>query len=293
MNPAHFTADPEKCVGCGRCTKVCAGGLLFLNAHGKAQVRDFDSFGWNGCWKCQHCLAVCPAGAISILGCVPENSLLPADTRKTSAVLSSLIINRHSCRRYQNKNVDKALIHHMIQFLANAPNGGNKQQVEYTLIDDKDQMEPFRSLAYQRMESLSAQGIYPKGFDRPSYEDMKRWEETVRPDLLFCGAPHLLIPHAPTGQGEPIPDVNIAGAYFELLCAANGLGCVMMTFPLGVLDLMPDIKALLDIPSDHYIGTVIGFGYPEIPYARGVQKTVAPERIHRPLASWKWEEYQC
>ena len=39
--------------------------------------------------------------------------------------------------------------------------------------------------------------------------------------------------------------------------------------------------AKLEIPEDHYVGMIIGFGYPQIPYARGTQRTVEPERIHR------------
>ena len=111
---------------------------------------------------------------------------------------------------------------------------------------------------------------------------MKRWRKTVRPDMLFCGAPHLLIPHAPLGKGEPVQDVLVAGTYFELLCASRGLGAVMLTFPLGALKRMPRIRAMLEIPEDHYTGMFIGFGYPEISYKRGVQKTVDPGRIHRP-----------
>ena len=38
--------------------------------------------------------------------------------------------------------------------LANAPNGGNKQQVEYTLIDDAKQMDHFRGIAYKGMERV-------------------------------------------------------------------------------------------------------------------------------------------
>jgi nitroreductase len=110
---------------------------------------------------------------------------------------------------------------------------------------------------------------------------MKRWEEAVRPDMLFCGAPHLLIPHAPMGRGEPVQDVLIAGTYFELLAASRGLGVVMLTFPLGVLNLMPQVKSLLEIPEEHYIGMLIGFGYPEIRYARGAGRKVGDERIHR------------
>lgn len=142
-------------------------------------------------------------------------------------------------------------------------------------------MNQFRQRAYSRMEKLAAQGIYPKGFGKAAYEDMKRWEKTVRPDMLFCGAPHILIPHAPLGRGEPIQDVLIAGTYFELLCASRDLGAVMLTFPLGVLEQMPDIKAMLNIPDHHYVGMIIGFGYPEINYARGVQKEMEQSRIHR------------
>ena len=282
METMDFEVDREKCTGCGLCVKVCPGGILSLDGKKAVWMAAFSEFGWNGCWKCEHCLAVCPAGAISIFGHRPADSLLPIPPDTAAPVLDALIANRHSCRRYQDRNVVAGVIRDILARLANAPNGGNKQQVEFTLIDDKGQMERFRRLAYREMERLAEQGIYPKGFDRASYEDMKRWEATARPDMLFCGAPHLLIPHAPLGRGEPVQDVLVAGTYFELLCASRGLGAVMMTYPLGVLDLMPAIKALLEIPEDHYIGMLIGFGYPEIRYARGVQKTIDAHRVHRP-----------
>lgn len=281
MNKANFKVDIKKCVGCGKCVKVCPGGILSLNESRKAEIADFTEFGWNGCWQCEHCLAVCPTGAISIFGRSPENSLSVPQSKDTMPIINSLVANRHSCRRYQDKNVDSAIINDMLDCIANAPNGGNKQQVEFTLIDDKEQMNMFRQLAYSKMEALAKDGIYPKGFDKQSYEDMKHWESTVRPDMLFCGAPHILIPHAPLGRGEPIQDVIIAGTYFELLCASRGLGAVMLTFPLAALEKMPEVKTKLGIPENHYVGMIIGFGYPEIQYARGVQKKMQSSRIHR------------
>lgn len=281
MNKANFKVDLEKCVGCGKCVNVCPGGILSLNKLRKSEIADFEEFGWNGCWQCEHCLAVCPTGAISIFGHTPENSLPVPQYKDTMPIINSLVANRHSCRRYQDKNVDSAIINDMLDYIANAPNGGNKQQVEFTLIDDKKQMNMFRQLAYSKMEALAKDGIYPKGFDKQSYEDMKHWESTVRPDMLFCGAPHILIPHAPLGRGEPIQDVIIAGTYFELLCASRGLGAVMLTFPLALLEQMPEIKSKLRIPENHYVGMIIGFGYPEIQYARGVQKKMQSSRIHR------------
>ena len=274
--------DKDKCIGCGMCIKVCPGGVLSLDGEHKVQTADFTEFGWNGCWKCEHCLAVCPTGAVSVFGHKPEESLPPVDPDKGSQVMDALIANRHSCRRYKDQNVPENVIQDMISRLANAPNGDNKQQVEFTLIDDKAQIERFRQETFREMERLSKEEIYPEGFDRASYEDMKRWRKTVRPDMLFCGAPHLLIPHAPLGKGEPIPDTLIAGTYFELLCASRGLGAVMLTFPLNALKKMPNIWNRLEIPEDHYVGVLIGFGYPEIRYARGAQKTIETSRIHRP-----------
>ena len=278
MNKAQFTVDKSKCVSCGRCVNVCPGGVLSME-DGAPDIAEFEDFGWNGCWKCEHCLAVCPTGAVSIFGKRAEDCLPPPEN--AAAVLDALIANRRSCRRYRQKNVERAVMDGMLAQLANAPNGGNKQQVEFTLLDNLSDTERFRRIAYRRMDELAAQGVYPRGFDAPSYGDMKRWEATVRPDMLFCGAPHLLIPHAPLGSGEPVQDVLIAAAYFELLCASRGLGAVIMTFPLGALANMPEVKSLLKIPENHCAGVIIGFGYPEIKYARGACRTLGAERIHR------------
>lgn len=280
-NIANFRVDREKCIGCGLCVKVCPGSVLHLNEQRKCEMDEIDSFGWNGCWKCEHCLAVCPKGAISIFGKQRSDSLPPVKAETAAPVLDALMANRHSCRRFLKKDVAPEIIDGMLQMLGNAPNGGNKQQVEFTLIDDREQMNAFRRLAYTEMDRLASEGVYPAGFDKPSYEDMKRWEKTVRPEMLFCDAPYLLIPHAPLGKGEPVEDVNIAAAYFELLCASRGLGCVMMTFPKDALKNIPQIRSMLQIPEDHYVGVMLGFGWPEIRYARGTQRGVEEARIHR------------
>ena len=271
-NLARLNIDDQRCIGCGACTRVCPGSLLYLNAQHKAEHHEISEFGWNGCWKCQHCLAVCPAGAISVLGLRPEDSLTPPDPQEAAQVLDRLIACRRSHRRYLRKNVDYGTIRHILEILQNAPNGGNKQLVEYTLIDDVDQMDHLRQIVRSHLDNLIDQGIYPQGYDARSIQDLIDAEKTVRPDMIFCQAPHLLIPHAPKGKGCWQQDIDIACAYAELLFAAHGLGAVMMSFCLDVLDLMPDIKKMLQIPEDHDHHMAIGFGYPEIRYARGAQK---------------------
>ena len=137
MNLANFKVDKDKCIGCGLCEKVCPGGILHVNTERKCEMDEIDSFGWNGCWKCEHCLAVCPGGAISIFGKRPEASIPTVKPETAASVMDALVMNRHSCRRFLKKDVPAKTIDAMLQRIGNAPNGGNKQQVEFTLIDDQ------------------------------------------------------------------------------------------------------------------------------------------------------------
>ena len=169
-------------------------------------------------------------------------------------------------------NVQKKIIKELMGSIQYAPTGGNKRKLEFTIIDDCKEMDYFRLLVRDEMIKLANNGIYPQGFDKTSYNQMMAWEKSVRPDSIFCGAPHILIPHAPKKIPCAVQDVNMAAAYFELLCNANGLGAICMSYPLAVLGNMPNVMKLLQIPEDHYISLMVGFGYPEIRYARGVQR---------------------
>lgn len=276
----QFKCDKNKCTGSGLCTRVCGTSIIYVE-DGFAHMKPVTEAGWDGCFRCQHCMAVCPTGAISIQGKDPQNSLLPPEDPQLVSALDALMVNRRSCRRFKDENVDRAVIDQMLKIVENVPNGSNKQLMEFTLIDDKEECRKFRTAAYKEMECLAAQGIYPGNFDAHDYELMKKWETLRNPqDMLFCNAPHLLVIHSPRGKGCWQVDPVIASTYFELLCAARNIGCILMTFPIAALSKMPKIREMLQIPEDRYYPCIIGFGYPEIEYARGVQREGIAE-IHR------------
>jgi nitroreductase len=135
------------------------------------------------------------------------------------------------------------------------------------------------------MDEAAKRHIYTSSFSDFYYTKMKQSEKTVRKDdLLFCGAPHLFIAHEKcVGKWAEDSKVNcnLATAYFELIANAFGLGTVIMSYPSDVLaELAPEAEKLIGIPENHYRKLIVGFGYPEIPYARGVQKDRSP-KIHR------------
>lgn len=279
-NLADFKVDKELCIGCGLCVRACPAMLIELGQDRKAQIKEVKTLDWYGCWGCQHCLAVCPQGAVSVLGKVPENSL-PMAGDGAARMIDSLIAGRRSCRHFQDRNVDKKELEEMFKVLENAPTGGNKQKAEYTIIDDREEMKKFQKMVHDEMERQAGEGIYARSFDEESYQIMKdREQQAMNGDMLFCSAPHLLIVHMPKKFGSCGEDTTIISTYFELMCAARQMGAVILKYPLNVLNNMPEIKAKLKIPEDHHVGAAIGFGYPEFSYARGVQKE-GKAKIHR------------
>lgn len=105
----RFVVDKSKCIKCGRCKNVCSGMVIDYDKEGYPVMKDFERYGWRGCWKCEHCLAVCPVGAISIFGKNPIDSLPPVP-KEMGTYMESLVANRRSCRRYLDKNVDPLLL---------------------------------------------------------------------------------------------------------------------------------------------------------------------------------------
>lgn len=280
----RFELDKSKCIKCGNCVNVCSGMVLEAGRDGYPIMKPFERFGWRGCWRCEHCLAVCPAGAISIFGKKSENSL-PPPPPEMGDYMERLVVNRRSCRRYLDKNVSPDVISRILKAMESAPTGGNSCGVEYTVIDDKERTREIWNAAYPVMEANAKRHNYTSSFSDFYYAKMKQSEKTVRKgDLLFCGAPHLFIAHERcVGKWSEDSKVNcnLATAYFELLANAFGLGTVIMSYPADVLkELAPATREMLNIPADHYMNLIVGFGYPEIRYARGVQKERGG-KIHR------------
>ena len=271
-----FSVDQSKCIKCGRCINTCSGMVIGFGQDGYPLMKEFERFGWRGCWRCQHCLAVCPAGAISTFGKKSGDSMAPPPDGM-GEYMERLVTNRRSCRRFLDENVDPKIVTSILSAMAASPTGGNSQDVEFTVIDDKDRVKEIHDVAYAKMDADAGRHIYTHSFSDFYYARMKESEKTVRKDdLLFCGAPHLFIAHARCAGkwGEDAKaDCILATAYFELLCNAHGLGTTIMSYSAEVLnELAPQARAMLNIPKDHYTGLIVGFGYPEIKYARGVQK---------------------
>ena len=66
----QFEITEEKCTKCWLCAKDCPVKVIAMNA-GYPVISAGNE---DACLRCRHCLAVCPTGALSILGKKPEDS---------------------------------------------------------------------------------------------------------------------------------------------------------------------------------------------------------------------------
>ena len=270
MKNARFKVNTGKCTGCGLCLNVCpgnmVGGDVLRMSDGHPVMVDQTKFGWQGCWRCQHCLAVCPAGAISVLGVSPDEvSGKPGDAIRED--LPRLVKYRRTCRDFQKKEVDSRTIDEILEAVSAVPTGGNNQRLEFSVVCTRDAMRKLHDAVFGGGRQMSL-------FETDEEEDFS--------DLRIYDAPHLFIAHTVVGdrfRDGDFVEISMATAYFELIANAYGLGTVISTYSAELLSKNKDAMQLLRIPENHRFMTVVGFGYPKYKYARGVEKSKKINKI--------------
>lgn len=98
--------NKEKCVGCGKCTQVCPGTLIYLKDK-KADIRYPTD-----CWGCVSCVKECPVGAIefflgadiggngSVMNVETEGDILHWKILKRDGSKTIIDVDRRSSNKY-------------------------------------------------------------------------------------------------------------------------------------------------------------------------------------------------
>ncbi|HJN15777.1 MAG TPA: nitroreductase family protein, partial [Armatimonadota bacterium] len=208
-----FVVDEARCTRCGLCAQDCVVRIIELKDGACPSIIEEEA---SDCLRCQHCLAICPVGAISILGRKPEDSLpLAPEHLPELEAMERLVRGRRSVRHYRDENVDPALLERLFTALANAPTGANRQELTFRVIDDRGTMARFRNKAMGELREAIEAAETPEQLGGVRRFVQAYYEEDR--DLVFRGAPHVLIVSAPPDSPCPQEDVVLALAYFELL----------------------------------------------------------------------------
>ena len=272
-----FKINEQTCTRCGQCVADCPSRIISMSEVDYPTIAPEKE---SSCYKCQHCFAICPTGALSILGLDPAVSSLLDGGYPDPDKLEMLIKGRRSVRRYKDEDLDPALFQKLLDVAWHAPTGVNSRQVRFTVLDSKDKVAQLRDVVMAGLVKLINENALPKGKEFFA-NFVQIWEEH-NIDIIFRGAPHLLITSTPMSLPSPMQDGLISLSYFELFAQANGVGTLWDGLAKWAInDLLPETRQLLGIPDDHLIGYAMVFGKPDVHYVRTVQHRSA--LIHRAL----------
>ena len=152
-----------------------------------------------------------------------------------------------------------------------APTAKNVRRVRFTVIDSREVMDKFRDKTLGLLARRVRDGQLPAGME--FFVDYLKLWETAKVDVIFRGAPHLLVASAPKDCPAPEADCLIALSYFEIYAQSLDVGTVwaglVKWLMVGVL---PELKDELGIPADHVVGYAMAFGKPLVGYARTAKR---------------------
>ena len=256
-----ISVDNNKCVHCGLCINDCLRSAIGFDDN---KIPHFVNGGETKCIGCQHCMAICPVGALSI------NGKNPADSTKiiygNSDDMLSLIKSRRSVRSYKNESIPADKLEKITEMLAYPPTGGNVDCLHFSIIGTKEKMDEIRKAAYEEiMNDTDAS---------PMIHMSKNAYQTGK-DPIYRGAPSMIV--ASVNKSKSIPgcenaDPIIALSYFELFAWTLGLGTLWCDMAVIAANKYPKVKSMLKIPEGYEIGFILLMGTPNVRYSRGVQK---------------------
>jgi nitroreductase/NAD-dependent dihydropyrimidine dehydrogenase PreA subunit len=262
-----FRVQNERCTCCGLCVSDCPARIIARHDNEPPVVAAENE---ENCLECQHCLAICPTGAISVFGLNPDDSLpVSAEVWPRLPQLTHLLRGRRSVRQYRDENVDPQLIDRLLATVANSPTGVNNRSLTFTVIADKDELHRLREKLMQALIETANEGRLPERFAYLQIAISAYVEHQA--DVIFRGAPHVLIVSAPPQSPCATEDVPIAITYFELLAQVAGLGTVWCGLLKLALEAVPELKSLVGLAAGHHYYAML-FGHPAIAYSRTVQR---------------------
>ncbi len=269
----NFNVDKQICSKCGQCSKMCPSGVIEV-VDGYPFIQKEKE---QGCYRCQHCFTICEPGAISIFGLDPKASRPLDKPSMDSDSFETFIKGRRTIRAYQDEDLDPALIRRLLDVAWHAPSAKNERKVRFTLIDKKEKLASFRERVVADLSDLAREKKLPPGQEVFGYF-AQLWKQK-KIDVIFRGAPHLLIASAPKKSISPVSDCLIALSYFDLFAPSVGVGTVWSGLVKWTIDdILPQTREFLGIPDDHVIGHCMVFGMPAVKFARTAQR--GPANIH-------------
>jgi len=173
-----ITIDKKKCIKCGLCIEDCVSKCLEHDEEGSPIMKHEEC-----CLKCQHCMMICPKGALTINDKAPENS----EKVSTDNILS-LIKSRRSVRLYNNEELSAEELNKIKNMLPYIPTGCNSHGLHFSIVEKKSVMETLKTKVNTRFLKLLNNKVLS-----PLVKHFEVYKESFEKgeDIVFRNAPHM------------------------------------------------------------------------------------------------------
>ena len=255
------TIDKNKCIKCGACVNDCVVKVLAKDYNDTPYMpQDSEKF----CINCQHCLAICPEGAVNCNGKTASQCEAPGDLPSPAEMLN-LFRQRRSIRRYVNENIPAETMTMLKDSLAWSATGCNNHSLIFKVIENKEDMNFYRTTAADMLKKLFKWGIL-----KLLYPNIKRFllEIINGEDVIFRNAPHMIIcavnTKAPCKEADPF----IALSNFDIMAQSCGIGTCWCGFAVYAIKFNRRLRKHLNLPEGYKVASVVLFGKPAVTYKR-------------------------
>jgi len=259
-----ITVSQEKCTLCGLCISECPFGLFVqeekINVIEGAETK---------CINCGHCISICPVEAIALPSSVPEE-LIKIDKKLnvTQEEMTQFLKANRSVRQYKDTVVSREVISELMDVTSYGPSAKNIEPLHWIISENRAET---RRLADFTVKSLIESKVDFLMKMAEIYEGGK--------EIIFRGAPHVIIAHADQKGFNPSVDCTIGLTYFDLIANSFGLGtCWAGFFMMAANNYLPLIE-YLKLPEGHKVYGAMMFGYPKYEYKRIPQRHKARVRF--------------
>jgi nitroreductase/NAD-dependent dihydropyrimidine dehydrogenase PreA subunit len=282
-----FQIDNKTCSKCGLCATICPGKVIGKKTdHSVYFIEDHVPL----CVKCGQCMAVCPTKSVfagelnydkNFFG-LPESN---PDYETYLAFLSS----RRSVRHFKDEPVPKEMLQKIIDSLALAPFGVARDQVHFTIVNDRKRIETSLPIISEMYKGLA--GFFKNPVIRwfiglsvkaETYTTLKNfivphirkglYDYSSGEDTITRNAPAMILFHADKNAEDHTDDTLIYLTYAFLTAHSLGLGGTVIGLVPPMITRSKKLKKLFHIPESHEVNGCLILGFPKYKYLRGISR---------------------
>jgi nitroreductase/NAD-dependent dihydropyrimidine dehydrogenase PreA subunit len=292
----NLSINRDLCKTCGICGEICPRHIPETIQNEDRKVTTISPQRIDLCMSCGHCVAICPNGAIQLEGVNADYYPPVKDLEITNNQLLTLMRQRRSIRRYQDKPVPRETISKVIEAVYTAPTGTGSTSTGVIVIDNPQTLEKISELIFDLYAKTEAGLNNPIGrrvikrragaknfqtlqdFVMPGMHWYLRWYREGRSNEVLRGCPTLMLFHSP--MREPVAPENclIAAFHAVLMAQILGVGTGFNDIIPPACNRDPEIRKILDLPDDREIYSSLTMGYPKYKFKRVPTRKLAEVR---------------